>query len=71
MRSPIAFATSFKCPTRIYYGQSESLFAGMSQGTAELARTKNLDVKAIALPGDHFTALDKEMQASIAFFQSH
>ena len=71
MRSPIAFARSFKCPTRIYYGKEESLFAGMSARTAELAKSKKLDVEALAVPGDHFSALTGEMQQSIAFFQLH
>ncbi|MBB6051196.1 alpha/beta hydrolase family protein [Armatimonas rosea] len=71
LRSPIAFATSFQCPTRIYYGTQERLFAGMSQRTAELAKTKKLDVEAVAVPGDHFSAFDQEVTRSIAFFQSH
>ncbi len=70
MRSPIAFATSFQCPTRIYYGSEESLFAGMSQHTARLARAKNLDVEAVKVPGDHFSALSGELERSIAFFGS-
>jgi hypothetical protein len=70
MRSPIAFATSFKCPTRIYYGTEEPGFAEMSKKTAAVAKTKKLDVEAIAVRGDHFTALDNEMQRAIAFFQA-
>jgi pimeloyl-ACP methyl ester carboxylesterase len=71
MRSPIAYATSFQCPTRIYYGSAEGGFAGMSQQTAQLAKTKNLDVEAVQVSGDHFSALDGEIAASIAFFRSH
>lgn len=71
MRSPIAYATSFKCPTRIYYGSVEPLFKGMSERTATLAKTKKLDVEAVRIPGDHFSALGQEMQESIAFFRAH
>jgi dienelactone hydrolase len=71
MRSPIAFATSFKCPTRIYYGTQEPEFAEMSKKTAAVAKTKKLDVEAIAVRGDHFTALENEMQRAIAFFQAN
>lgn len=70
MRSPAAFATSFKCLTRLYYGSQESLFGGGSQYTAALARKKNLDVEAVSVPGDHFSALSEEMHQSIQFFQT-
>jgi dienelactone hydrolase len=71
MRSPIAFATSFKCPTRIYYGTEEPEFAEMSKKTAAIAKTQKLDVEAIAVRGNHFTALSNEMQRAIAFFQAN
>jgi dipeptidyl aminopeptidase/acylaminoacyl peptidase len=70
MRSPIAFATSFKCPVRIYYGSQERLFATLSEHTAMLARQKRLNVEAIRVSGDHFSAVPEEMQQSIAFFRS-
>ena len=70
MRSPVAFATSFKCPVRLYYGNLELLFGGPSQRTAELARTKHLDVEAISVSGNHFTAVSEEIQKSIQFFQT-
>ena len=71
MRSPVAYATSFQCPTRIYYGSEEDIFAGMSQQTARLAKAKNLDVEAEQVPGDHFSALDGEIRECIAFFRAH
>ena len=70
MRSPIAFATSFKCPVRMYYGSNETLFGTPSQRTAELAKEKKLDVEAVSVPGDHFTAVPAAMLKSIEFFQS-
>lgn len=69
MRSPIAYATSFKCPVRILYGSQEALFAAPSQKTASLAKAKNLDVEAISVPGDHFTAVPAEIEQSIQFFR--
>lgn len=70
MRSPVAFATSFKCPVRIYYGSQEPLFGASSQHTADLAKQKSLDVEAVSVPGDHFSAVPDEMQQSIKFFQT-
>ena len=71
MRSPIAFATSFKCPTRIYYGSKEGMFATMSQETARRAKSKNLDVATEAVPGDHMSAVEGEIEKAIAFFQAN
>jgi dienelactone hydrolase len=70
MRSPIAFATSFKSPVRIYYGSREQYFSSSSQRTASLARQKQLDVEAISVSGDHFGAVPEEIQQSIKFFQT-
>ena len=71
MRSAIAFAGSFKCPTRLYYGSEERLFADASRVTAARAKKKELDVEAMRVPGDHFSAVPEEIQQSIRFFQSH
>ena len=70
MRSPIAFATSFKCPVRMYYGSVELFFGPLSRHMATLAKQKNLDVEAIQVPGNHFTAVPDAMLKSIAFFRS-
>jgi len=70
MRSPIAFATSFKCPVRMYYGSVELFFGPLSRHMATLAKQKNLDVEAIQVPGNHFTAVPAAMLKSIAFFRS-
>jgi dienelactone hydrolase len=69
MRSPLAFAKSFKCPVRIYYGSQEFLFKASSEKTAELAKAAGLDVEAVSVPGDHMSAVPAEMQQAIAFFQ--
>jgi len=69
MRSPQAFARSFKCPTRIYYGSQEFYFRSSSQKTAELAKSAGLDVEAISVPGDHLSMADPAMRQAIAFFR--
>src|SRR6266436_3465367 len=69
MRSPLAFARSFKCPTRIYYGSDEFLFSSSSKKTAQLAKAAGLDVEAISVDGDHFTSVDEAMPLCIRFFQ--
>ena len=61
---------SFKCPMRIFYGSSESLFADASQQTAERAKKKGLDAEAVSVRGDHFSAVPEEIKQSIEFFQS-
>jgi dienelactone hydrolase len=71
MRSPIAFATSFQCPVRLYCGRSEPIFSRLGQQTSERAKKKGLDVEAIRVPGDHFTAVPAEIRQSIRFFRSH
>jgi hypothetical protein len=37
---------------------------------AEIAQTKGLDVEAIEVPGDHFSAIPEAIARSIAFFRS-
>ena len=69
MRSSLAFATSFKCPTRLYFGDQEDWCAAPSQSTAQKARGKGLDVEAVSVPGDHFSEVPQAMKASIAFFR--
>ena len=69
MRSAVAYAGSFQCPTRIYCGSSEIFFLNSSQETSRRAKLKGLDVEAITVPGDHFTAVPEEIRKSIAFFQ--
>jgi dipeptidyl aminopeptidase/acylaminoacyl peptidase len=69
MRSPVAYAASFKCPVRLYYGSQESFFAPPSQRTAVLAKEKGLDVEAVSVPGDHHSSVAPAMKQSIEFFK--
>jgi hypothetical protein len=69
MRSPLAFARSFQCPVRLYYGNQEPFFASASQKTAQRAKAAGLDVEAVSVPGDHFLSVDPAMRQSIIFFQ--
>jgi dipeptidyl aminopeptidase/acylaminoacyl peptidase len=69
MRSPLAFARSFKCPTRLYHGDEEWGFRPSSKKTAEKARAAGLDVEAVSVPGDHFTSVPEAMRRAIAFFR--
>jgi dipeptidyl aminopeptidase/acylaminoacyl peptidase len=68
LRSPLAYAGSFKCPVRIYYG-SRDHFVLTSKRTAELAREKGLDVEAVRIEGDHGTSVPPAIKQSIVFFQ--
>jgi dipeptidyl aminopeptidase/acylaminoacyl peptidase len=68
MRSPLAYATSFKCPVRLYYGEQETAQAIYSRQTAERARGHGLDVEAVEVPGDHFSSVSEATRQAIAFF---
>lgn len=69
MRSPLAFPGSFQCPVRIYYGDEEFMFSASSQKTAKLAKSKQLDVEAISIPGDHSTSVPAAITQAIRFFR--
>jgi dipeptidyl aminopeptidase/acylaminoacyl peptidase len=70
LRSPLAYATSFKCPARIYYGSLEPHLQAMSQRTAKLAKDSGVDVEAVQIKGDHGTSVAPAVKQSIAFFQN-
>jgi dipeptidyl aminopeptidase/acylaminoacyl peptidase len=69
MRSPLAFPRSFKCPTRLYFGDEEWAFKPSSRKTAEKARAAGLDVEAVEVPGDHSSSVPEAMRRAIAFFR--
>jgi dipeptidyl aminopeptidase/acylaminoacyl peptidase len=76
MRSPLAFAESFKCPVRVYYGDQETYFKACSEKLVEKAKKKKLDVEAVEVPGDHFSlaktgAVNNAIPKCIEFFQKH
>jgi dipeptidyl aminopeptidase/acylaminoacyl peptidase len=71
MRSPLAFPQSFKCPTRLYFGDQEFFFQASSQQTAQQAKAAGLDVEAVSVPGDHFSAVPVEIRQAIAFFKQN
>lgn len=71
MRSPLAFAESFRCPVRLYCGDQEPFFLTYSSRTAARAQKKGLDAATIPVPGNHFSAVPEEVRQSIRFFQSH
>jgi dienelactone hydrolase len=68
MRSPLAFPASFKCPTRIYYGDLEWIFPSASKKLAGLAQAVGKDIEAIGVPGDHLSAVPAEIRQAINFF---
>lgn len=69
MRSPLAFATSFNCPARLYFGDQETLFDASTRETARRARSAGLDVEAVAVEGNHFTMVERAIPLTVAFFQ--
>jgi dienelactone hydrolase len=71
MRSPLAFAESFKCPTRLYVGGQETFFKACAEKTVEKAKKKNLDVEVVVVPGDHINAVNNAIPKCIEFFKEH
>ncbi len=71
IRSPEAYATSFKCPIRFYYGNQEIVIIRPNQRTGESASAAGLDAKAVQVPGDHFTSVPPAIRKSIPFFNQH
>jgi dienelactone hydrolase len=70
VRSPLAYARSFKCPTRLYYStEAMSLYQGASIRTAATAKGHGLDVEAIKMEGTHFSHVASAMKQSIEFFR--
>ena len=68
LRSPLAYAASFKCPVRIYYATRDH-FVLTSQKTAEVAKGRGLDVEAVRIEGDHGSIVPVGIKQSIPFFQ--
>jgi dienelactone hydrolase len=68
MRSPLEFATSLKCPTRLYFGSREGSFRRTTPELARRAQAADLDVEAISVQGDHFSMVPPAVALAIAFF---
>ncbi|HUJ31356.1 MAG TPA: prolyl oligopeptidase family serine peptidase [Candidatus Acidoferrum sp.] len=67
-RSPLAYAASFKCPVRIYYGSQEPYFDLTSKRTAEIAREHNVDAQAVMVEGGHVSEVPRAEAMAIEFF---
>lgn len=69
MRSPMAYANSFKCPVRMYFGTEEPWIMGStSMQTTAIARRSGINAEAIAVQGVHMSAVEGEMKLAIKFF---
>jgi hypothetical protein len=69
VRSAEAYATSFKCPARLYYGTEEWFMTPSLERTAQRAQQKGLDVELEQVPGEHYTMLRPAISSSIQFFK--
>jgi dipeptidyl aminopeptidase/acylaminoacyl peptidase len=68
MRSPLAFSTSLRSPTRMYYGNLERWAAWPTAKLAHGAKEARLDVESVEVPGDHFTSVPPGIREAIRFF---
>ncbi len=66
MRSPLRFARSLTAATRLFYGDEEPLLAPLA--LEMVARCAGLDVEAIEVAGDHFTALSPALRRAARWF---
>lgn len=71
IRSPLAFPTSFQCPTRLYHGTAETYFEENTAELARLARQAGLDVRAVPVAGDHGSHVPEAINKSIEFFRQN
>jgi dipeptidyl aminopeptidase/acylaminoacyl peptidase len=71
VRSPLAYAASLKCPTRIFYGSKEPYLFATSRMTGQVAKAKGLDVEAVEVEGDHGTSVPPAIKQSIIFFRKN
>ena len=69
LRSPVAYAASFKCPVRLFCGDEEFWVQSSTMRTANLAKQGGIDAEAIELPGDHFSSMSEAIRRSIEFFR--
>ncbi|MBI3864035.1 MAG: alpha/beta fold hydrolase [Planctomycetia bacterium] len=69
MRSPAAFATSLKCPLRLYYGNQEPWAATPTSTTVDRARRAGLDVDSEMVPGNHMTHVPESIRRAVEFFR--
>jgi dipeptidyl aminopeptidase/acylaminoacyl peptidase len=69
LRSPVAYATSFKCPVRLFCGDEEFWLQSSTQRTAILAKQSGIDAEAIEVSGDHFSSMSEAIRQTIDFFR--
>jgi dipeptidyl aminopeptidase/acylaminoacyl peptidase len=70
LRSPLAYASSFKCPVRLYYGVGEASLRDSTQKIAQRAKQAGIDAEAVAVPGEGDAMVESAMRQAVAFFKS-
>ncbi|MBS0265769.1 MAG: alpha/beta fold hydrolase [Planctomycetes bacterium] len=70
MRSSLAYASSFKCPIRLYYGTQEGWLVQQTNETVQRALQAGVNIAAVAIPGDHQSSVPSGIRSSIEFFQT-
>ena len=69
LRSPVAYATSFKCPVRLFCGDEEFWVQSSMHRAAMLAKQSGIDAEAMEVSGNHFTSMSEGIRRSIEFFR--
>jgi dienelactone hydrolase len=70
MRSSQAYATSFKCPIRLYFGDQEGWIVSQTNSTVDRAKLAGIDIGSEMVPGDHMSCVPESIRRSIQFFKA-
>jgi dipeptidyl aminopeptidase/acylaminoacyl peptidase len=70
MRSPRDFATSFRCPIRLYCSQDVGAYLDETKRLAVAAKGVGLDAEMVEVPGNHSTFRLPATKLAIQFFQT-
>ena len=69
MRSPLAFATSFRCPIRFFCSNESVGYIKETERLVKAAKQSRPDVEMVLVTGDHNTFRAPAAQLAIRFFQ--
>jgi dipeptidyl aminopeptidase/acylaminoacyl peptidase len=69
IRSPRDFATSFRCPTRLYCSDDAGGYTEVMRRLAAAAKRAGFDVELVEVPGNHATFREPATKLAIEFFQ--
>lgn len=70
LRSPIEYPECIQKPLYIYVGKKDKAYTEVSSEFVKMASKKDKKVKITLVEGDHFSSLEKSIEASIGVFNN-